>query len=209
MAWRIIVCALVGYVLGCMNGAIVISRLTQHEDVREKGSGNAGLTNFLRNYGGAVTLLVMLLDVGKVVAACLLGKLIWSDEPELAKMLAGVSAMAGHIFPVFFGFRGGKGILSGAAVAVMMDWRIFAILIAVFLIAFLLTRYVSLGSILGAASFPITFGIFFPDQPWLWGMAAVIGALAIFMHRGNIQRLLKGTERKTYLHKSKNKEDSR
>ena len=209
MAWRIIVCALVGYLFGCLNGAIVISRLTQHEDVREKGSGNAGLTNFLRNYGGMVTLLVMLLDVGKVVAACLLGKLIWSDEPELAKMLAGVCAMAGHIFPVFFGFRGGKGILSGAAVAAMMDWRVFAILISIFLIAFLLTRYVSLGSILAASCFPVAFGIFFPKEPWIWIMAAVIGALAVFMHRGNIQRLLRGTERKTYLHKSKNKEDAK
>ncbi len=208
MAWRIIVCALVGYVLGCLNGAIVISRLTQHEDVREKGSGNAGLTNFLRNYGGAVTLLVMLLDVGKVVAACLLGKLIWPNEPELAKMLAGVSAMAGHIFPVFFGFRGGKGILSGAAVAAVMDWRVFAILISIFLIAFLLTRYVSLGSILAASSFPVTFAIFFPKEPWIWVLAIVIAALAVYMHRGNIQRLLKGTERKTYLHKSKNKEDA-
>ncbi len=206
MAWRIVACVLLGYVLGCLNGAIVISRLTQHEDVREKGSGNAGLTNFLRNYGGATTFLVIALDVGKVVLSCWLASLVWPEQEETAKMLAGVCAMLGHMFPAFFGFRGGKGILSGAALAAVMDWRIFALGFGVFLIAFLLTKYVSLGSVLGAITFSIGFAVFFWGQPRIYCMGILIAALAIYMHRGNISRLLHGTERKTHLHKSKNKE---
>ena len=86
-----------------------------------------------------------------------------------------------------------------------MDWRIFAIIMAVFLILFFATRYVSLGSILAAVAFAVCFCVFFLEHPWIWGMATVMAAMAIFMHRGNIQRLLKGEERKTHFHKSKNK----
>ena len=121
-------------------------------------------------------------------------------------MLAGVCAMIGHMFPVFFGFRGGKGILSGGAVALMMDWRIFVIGIAIFFLIVVFTHYVSLGSILGATAFGVLFAVFFPEQPWIYGMGAVIAVLAIYMHRGNIGRLLRGEERKTYLLKNKNKE---
>lgn len=204
MHWYLV--AIVGYVLGCLNGAIVISRLVKHEDVREKGSGNAGLTNFLRNYGGVTTFLVIFLDVGKVVLACFLAKLLIPEQADLAKMLAGVCAMVGHMFPVFFGFRGGKGILSGAAVALMMDWRIFVIGFALFLLVVILTHYVSLGSILATAAFAVLFFVFFSEQPWIYLLGIVIAALAIYMHRGNIRRLLRGEERKTYLSKSKNKE---
>lgn len=206
MSWCLLATGLIGYLLGCMNGAIVISRLVKHEDVREKGSGNAGLTNFLRNYGGLTTFLVMFLDVGKVVLSCYFAKLLCPEQADVAKMLAGVCAMLGHMFPVFFGFRGGKGILSGATLAAVMDWRIFLILLSVFLLAFILTKYVSLGSVLGAVGFGIGFVILYWEQPAIYVMALVIAALAIYMHRGNIQRLLHGEERKTYLSKSKNKE---
>lgn len=206
MNWCLVVAGLIGYFLGCMNGAIVISRIFKHEDVREKGSGNAGLTNFLRNYGGAVTVLVILIDLGKVFLAGWLATLVCPQEKELAKMLAGVCAMAGHMFPVFFGFRGGKGILSGAAVALMMDWRIFVIGISIFVLVVALTHYVSLGSILAAIAFAVCFVVFFSGQPWIYGLGAVIALLAIYMHRGNIDRLFRGVERKTYLHKNKNKE---
>ena len=206
MDWRLLVAGLIGYFLGCLNGAIVISRSFKHEDVREKGSGNAGLTNFLRNYGGASTFLVILIDMGKVILAGWLAGLICPEQADLARMLAGTCAMAGHMFPVFFGFRGGKGILSGAAVALMMDWRIFVIGFAIFLLIVVLTHYVSLGSILAATAFAVGFVVFFPGQPWIYCLGAVIAALAIYMHRGNIGRLLHGEERKTYLHKNKNKE---
>lgn len=198
--------ALIGYFLGCLNGAIVISRIFKHEDIREKGSGNAGLTNFMRNYGGLVTLLVIVIDMGKVFLSGWLASLVCPEQKDLAMMLAGVCAMVGHMFPVFFGFRGGKGILSGGAVALMMNGWIFVIGFSLFLVVVIITHYVSLGSIFGATAFAVGFVIFFPGQPWIYGLGAVIALLAIYMHRGNIGRLIRGEERKTYLRKSKNKE---
>lgn len=206
MIWRIIACVVMGYLFGTLNGAILISKLTKREDVRKKGSGNAGLTNFLRNYGGRSTLLVVVIDFGKMVAACLLSTLIYRDDPALAKMITGTAVQVGHIFPIFFGLRGGKGILCSAALALIMDWRIFVIIMSVFVLVFLLTKFVSLGSILAAISFGILFVVFYQEQPWIWGLALFMVALAIFMHRGNIVRLIHGQERKTHLHKSKNKE---
>lgn len=205
MVWRWMACIVMGYLLGSLNGALVISRVGMHDDVRKKGSGNAGLTNFHRSYGGWSTLLVIVIDLGKMIGACLLAKLILPEYPDYAKMLAGFFVQLGHIFPLYFRFRGGKGILCSAALALMMDWRIFAIIMAVFLILFFATRYVSLGSILAAVSFAICFGVIFSGHPWIWGMAIAMAVMAIFMHRGNIQRLLKGEERKTHFHKSKNK----
>lgn len=125
--WRIVCCAAAGYLLGSCNGAIVVSHTCMHDDIRKKGSGNAGLTNFLRNFGGWATLLVVLMDMGKVVLACLLGRWLLPGNPQLGMMIAGAMTELGHIFPVFYGFRGGKGILSSAALAIMMDWRIFVI----------------------------------------------------------------------------------
>ncbi len=203
-ALRILACIVLGYLFGTMNGAILISKLTKHEDVREKGSGNAGLTNFLRSYGGWSTLLVIVIDLGKMVAACLLATLIYTENTELAKMMTGVAVQVGHIFPIFFGLRGGKGILTSSMLALMMDWRIFAIIMTVFILTFILTKYVSLGSILAAISFGAMFVVFFTGQPWIWGLGVFMAALAIFMHRGNIERLIHGTERKTYLRKNKN-----
>lgn len=206
MNWCLVAIAIIGYFLGCLNGAIVISRLFKHEDVREKGSGNAGLTNFVRNYGGVVAVLVFVMDMGKVFLAGWLATLLCPQQIELAKMLAGISAMIGHMFPVFFGFRGGKGILSGGALALMMDWRVFVIGFSVFLLIFIFTHYVSLGSIMATITFAILFVIIYWGQPWIYGPGAMIAVLAIYMHRGNIGRLFRGVERKTYLRKSMNKE---
>lgn len=205
MVWRWIACILMGYLLGSLNGALVVSRVGMHEDVREKGSGNAGLTNFLRSYGGWITLLVVVIDLGKMVGACLLAKLILPEQPDLAKMLAGFFVQIGHIFPVFFRFRGGKGILCSAALAAMMDWRIFVIILAVFLILFFATRFVSLGSVMASVAYGICFVVFFAGEPQIWILGVAMGVIALVMHRGNISRLLKGEERKTYFHKSKNK----
>lgn len=204
MALRILACVLLGYLLGSFNGAIVISKLKMHEDVREKGSGNAGLTNFQRSYGGASTLLVILIDVGKVVISCLLAMLLMPEHAALGKMIAGVSAQLGHILPCYFGFHGGKGILCSAGLALMMDWRIFAICFPVFLLLVILTRYVSLGSVVATVLYAVTFTIFFWDQPWIYAMAIAMAAVAIFQHRSNIVRLIQGRENKIHLHKSKN-----
>lgn len=204
MLWKYAICVIVAYFLGSFNGAVVTSRLFFHEDVRTKGSGNAGLTNFHRNYGGWVTLLVIAIDMGKMVGAALLARFLLPGDPDLASMIAGFAVLIGHLFPAIFGFRGGKGILSAASLSLVLDWRIFVITLSVFIVVFALSHYVSLGSILGCIVYGICYAIFFPMQPAVWIIAMTMAFLAIFMHRSNIQRLFRGEERKTYLIKSKN-----
>lgn len=204
LVWRILACVAIGFLIGGVNGAILISRIKMHEDVREKGSGNAGLTNFLRSYGGWATLLVVVIDFGKAILACWIATLILPDKRELAVMIAGAAVQIGHIYPVFFRFHGGKGVLCSAAVALMLDWRIFLIAISVFILIFILTRFVSLGSILGLITFAALTVIFYTEQPFVWGLAILMALIVIVVHRENISRLLHGKERKTYFHKYKN-----
>ena len=197
-----LICFLCAYLLGNLSGSVCISAL-MHDDVRSHGSGNAGLTNFIRNYGTGRALLVILIDAGKAVIACLTGGLLLAPFGLWLEgvMLAGFSVLLGHTFPALLGFRGGKGILSGLFVALVADWRIALILIAVFALVYFATRYVSLGSVLGAAAFCICFAVFHHDNLFVTVSAILAGGLVIFMHRGNIQRLLKGNERKTDLFK--------
>lgn len=208
MIVRIIACALLGWLLGGLNGAILISRVKLHEDVRSRGSGNAGMTNFLRSYGGWTTLLVVLIDAGKTILACLLATLLLPQDRALAKAVAGFAVQIGHIFPVFFGFRGGKGILCAGIAALMLDWRMFLIGFALFLIVFFATRYVSLASIAAMTAMAILVVVFFWGAPQVWSVAMAMPILAIVMHHGNIARLVNGTERKTHFHKEKNREDT-
>ena len=209
MTLRIIACVVLGWFFGGWNGAILISRAKMHEDVRSKGSGNAGLTNFLRSYGGAATLLVLLIDVGKTVAACLIATLILPQDKTFAKVLAGLAVQIGHIFPVFFGFHGGKGIACAGIVALVTDWRIFVIAFPLFLIVFFATRYVSLASIVGMLAMGVLFVVFHAGEPQVWSLGVAMAALAIFMHRSNIVRLVQGKERKTHFHKAKNEEEAK
>ena len=199
---NIFICVLCAYLLGNLNGSVSIS-LLMHDDVRSHGSGNAGLTNFIRNYGASRALLVVLIDAGKAVVACLTGGLLLAPFGHWQEgvMLAGLSVLLGHNFPALLGFRGGKGILSGLFVALMADWRIALILLAVFAVAYFTTRYVSLGSVLGAAAFSVCFALFHRDNLFVMISGILAGALVIFMHRSNIVRLLNGTERKTDLFK--------
>ena len=209
MALRIIACIVLGWFFGGWNGAILVSRAKMHEDVRAKGSGNAGLTNFLRSYGGAATLLVLLIDVGKTVAACLIATLILPQDKTFAKVLAGFAVQVGHIFPVFFGFHGGKGIACAGVVALITDWRIVVIAFPLFLIVFFATRYVSLASITGMLAMGVLFVVFHAGEPQVWSLGVAMAALAIFMHRSNIVRLVKGTERRTHFHRAKNEEEAK
>ena len=198
MALRIIITALVCYFLGNHNGAICVS-LMLGDDVRSHGSGNAGLTNFIRNFGANRAFLVIAIDVFKAVLACLLGGLMFPEYAIAGRTLGGVAVMLGHDFPALQGFRGGKGILSGWFIAFMIDWRIGALIGIVFFTAYLLTRYVSLGSVLAAITFAVGFIIFYHHDTLVMAGGVFMGALTVFMHRGNIQRLLKGEERKTNL----------
>ena len=193
----VVVIVLTGYLLGNLNGSVMISMM-QKDDVRNHGSGNGGLTNFVRNFGYGKALGVIAVDLGKAVLACLVGRLILESAGYGVEgaMLGGVAVSLGHDFPVLFGFRGGKGILSGLGIAAAVDYRCALLIIAVFVLTVALTRYVSLGSILAAASLGIFFGVMYPDHPWVMAGGIFMAVLAIFMHRGNIQRLVKGTERK-------------
>ncbi len=198
MVWAILVTVVAGYLLGNLNGAILTARIFAHEDVRKKGSGNAGLTNFVRNFGASKAFIVIFLDAGKTVAACLLGGALlkpFGYEMD-GKVLGALAVSLGHDFPVFFGFKGGKGIVCGATVAAVLNIWVFLILLFIFVISVLLTKYVSLGSVLVSTGFCIGFVICFWGQPLLQIGTVIMGILAIFMHRENIKRLLSGTERK-------------
>lgn len=201
MWYAIVITVLAAYFLGNVNGAVVISRMVAGDDVRSHGSGNAGLTNFIRNYGVSNALLVILIDAGKAALACLLGGLLlkpYGYDLEGAA-LAGVFVMLGHDFPALLKFKGGKGILSGLFIALVVDWRIAVLILVVFAVTYLLTWYVSLGSVLASAAFGIGFVIFHHDNLAVMICGIFMGLLAIFMHRGNIVRLCKGEERKTNL----------
>lgn len=208
MVFPILVAALAAYLLGNLNGSVCISSLVADDDVRKHGSGNAGLTNFFRSYGGWSTLLVILVDVAKTILACYMAGLVLLPYGHYKEglMLGAVCVSLGHDFPALLGFRGGKGILCGLTVAMVLDWRIGIALIVVFAVAFGITRYVSLGSVLGAVTFIAGFVILYIKESWVMVGGIFLGALAIFMHRENIIRLCKGTESKVYLiHRDLNK----
>ena len=199
---RYILALVIGYLLGNLNGAVCVSRL-MGDDVRSHGSGNAGLTNFIRSYGAGRSALVIVMDAGKAVLACVLGGLLFMSREgfQTGAALGGVAVIIGHAFPVFLKFRGGKGILSGLFVAIVVDWRIALLILAVFAIAYFITWYVSLGSVLAAITFSIGFAVLHTDNRVVLICGVFTGLLATFMHRQNIVRLVKGQERKTNLFK--------
>ncbi len=200
MWFSILIGMLTSYLLGNLNGAVCMSAL-MHDDVRSHGSGNAGLTNFIRNYGVGQAVYVILIDAGKAALACLATGLLLKPYGCYAEgtALGGLAVMLGHNFPALLGFKGGKGILSGFFIALVVDWRIGLIILAVFLAAYLLTQYVSLGSVLAAVAFCVCFTLFYHDNLTVLLCGVAMGAMAVFMHRGNIVRLVKGQERKTNL----------
>lgn len=194
---------LVSYLLGCFNGSVMTSHFIIRDDVRQHDSGNAGLTNFYRTYGARYALCVIICDMGKTVLACLIGGYLmhWVvGDWTLGLLIAGIGCELGHMFPVFFGLRGGKGILSGGVLVLLLDWRVALIAWGLFVSLWLLTRYVSLGSVAATASMPVSV-FFLLGHNWLYTvLSAAIAALVIWCHRGNIQRLLSGTEKKFHWH---------
>lgn len=213
MGLPLLLVAAAAYLLGCSNGAVIVSKYILRDDVRTHGSGNAGLTNFYRTFGGPLTLVVILCDVLKAVAAVWAGILkarywdggFWSQEAIVlvfAKYWAGLFCLLGHMFPCMFQFKGGKGILSGGTVAIMIDWRIAVVVWGGFLILTALTRYVSLGSLWAGASFPFISWYCYPQTPIIV-LAFCLGGLIVWKHRANIQRLLAGNENKLSFHRKK------
>ena len=215
----ILLVAVIAYFCGCFNGAVIVSKYILRDDVRNHGSGNAGLTNFYRTFGGPLTFVVILTDVLKAVVAVLLGSWLlgtyfgrngYADSAQISSMWAlfgkywaGLFCLLGHMFPCMFGFRGGKGILSGGTVAFLLDWRLALLAWGGFLLLTLLTRYVSLGSIYAAASFPVGTWLFVSHDRMIMLLALIITALILWKHRANFMRLIHGKESKLTFHKKK------
>ena len=193
----LIITAICAYFLGGLNGAIIISKYIYRKDIRKYGSGNAGLTNFHRTFGSAAALLVILIDILKTIIGVLIGGALIGvvGHKVIGQLFAGFCLMLGHIYPAFYGFKGGKGVLSAGTMILLIDWRVGLFCWAIFIVIVVFTRYVSLGSMLSsmsACAFMWMFG-----YPALEGTLALLcGLLVVVKHSSNIVRLLSGTENK-------------
>lgn len=198
-----VITAVIAYLLGSLNSGIIISKVKYGQDIRNFGSGNAGLTNMHRVYGKDGALLTLAGDIGKQIVSVVIGSLLLGID---GAYIAGAFCMIGHIFPVYYRFKGGKGVLTAATMILLIDPVIFAVLFIIFAVVLFFTRYVSLSSIIAAITYPAAvtvaygMGALFPLM-----FALFIGAMVIFMHRTNIYRLFNGTESKFSFHKKKDK----
>lgn len=214
----ILISAVLSYLLGSFNSSILVVRLLKHQDIREFGSHNAGLTNTLRCFGKGCAALTLVGDLAKGIVAVLLSKgicellgtgLTAQNDVHFIGYIAGIFAILGHVFPIYYHFKGGKGVLVGVSVFLGIDWKVFLCLIVIFAVVLAISKYVSLGSIIAAACCPVVTFLFQfwqrGDLPmwYLWlntGLAALMGAWVIYMHRTNIQRLKAGNENKFSFH---------
>lgn len=200
MIYLSILTAVIAYLLGSMNTSILVSKF-MGKDVRKEGSGNAGATNTLRVFGKGAAAVVILGDGLKGVVAILIARLLVNVLPGIGNAnipvyTAALCVILGHNFPIYFGFKGGKGIMTSAAVILMLDWKIGLAVVVFALLVMAITKFVSLGSCLACLAFPTAIAIFRNDDVYLVILAILMGALALFMHRANIVRLVKGTESK-------------
>ena len=219
----VLLCMVIPYLLGSFNFGLIISQKKYNDDIRTHGSGNAGTTNMLRTYGKGAAVLTLLGDMMKALVAVGLGYLIlnlnykgidpvteetvWIRDSAGAA-IAGLFVMLGHMFPIFYKFKGGKGVATSAMVILMMSPPTFLILLAIFVIIVLGTRYVSLGSVMCLALYPLVLSAFSRGQNGTACLVAVLmAALVIYMHRANIKRLWQGKESKISLGKGKKKVD--
>ena len=205
---KLVIVAIISYLLGSCNFGVIISKSLKKEDIRESGSGNAGTTNMMRTYGKTLGILTIIGDIAKVFVAIWLAfkimsveetKMIFdriSDNPQyVLKSFAGLFAVAGHIFPCFFKFKGGKGVATSGGMVIMIDWRIALILFSIFVLTILITRYVSLGSIIMAVLYPVFMGLFHKDAG-LVIISLVFTVIVVTAHRENIKKLINHTENK-------------
>lgn len=210
--------ALAAYLLGSVSGAIIISKSIGGEDIRSKGSKNAGTTNMLRVYGKKYAVITLLIDVLKGVAAVLIGMLVdyamlrytavsYGSTAVFMKYIAAVFVVLGHDFPLYFGFRGGKGVATSIGAAMMLDWRVGLIVMLAALLIMAVSRYVSLGSIIGAIVYPFAVLAFMLgkgefDMKYLV-CSIILALLIVVKHKANIVRLKNGTENKLFSKKVK------
>lgn len=198
-----IIVSVIAYLLGSISFSIIISKKMAGFDVRDKGSKNAGSTNVLRTVGKKAAIITLICDCLKGVIAILIAYIagkIWTDlDSALLVQLAGIFVVLGHTFPVFFKFKGGKGVATSLGVLLMVNWQIGLICLVFALILMALTRFVSLGSVAAAILFPvltvfITNNYLVPGNYIIFGI--ILAILVIFNHRENVKRLLTGTENK-------------
>lgn len=217
---KYILIAVIAYLLGSLNFSIILSEVVKKKDIRKSGSGNAGATNMMRTYGIKAAVGTMLGDIFKVaigilVAFAILGvpmKYIFTNPADAAeiqrvmlyKEFAGLFCVLGHIFPLYFKFKGGKGVAACTGMVIIVDWRIALILFVIFIGVILISKWISLGSIVIALLYPVLIFAFYKNFI-LAAVALLFTAIVIVAHRENIKRLAKGTENKISI---KNKKSS-
>ena len=195
--------AIIAYLIGSINFSVILSKKMAGFDVRDKGSGNAGTTNMLRSVGKKAAAITLVCDILKGVVAILLAMLMNKISPNsngaLLVQIAGVAVILGHTFPIFFKFKGGKGVATSLGVLIMSNWQIGLICLVFALILIILTQMVSVGSIAAAILYPVL-TIFIPQNYIIPGnyiiYSIVLAVIIVFNHRENVKRLLKGTENK-------------
>jgi len=198
---KVIIIAIVSYLLGGLNFSIIVSKKVHSADVRKSGSGNAGLTNFYRTMGKHGAIWVILGDMLKCLPPVIIG---FTMLGKLGMLWAGLCTMLGHAFPVYFGFKGGKGVLVAEALAFYYDWRIGLACMVMFAVVLIISRYVSLGSIVGSSLLP--FLVYMFDKNSILAIAALLVPLSIYiMHSANVERILMGQEHKISFSRKKNK----
>ena len=217
MVWQLIVIAIVAYLVGSINLSIVLSKLMGKGDIREHGSGNAGTTNTLRTLGKLPAVVVLIFDVLKAVIAIFLGKWLISigqvvnsaiPYKDLAIAISSIAVILGHNFPIYYGFKGGKGIATSLGVLLTVEWQLGLVCLIFALILMILTRMVSLGSITAAILYPVLVlvqGTAFTNK-WIYiAFSLIIALMAIIRHRSNIKRIYNGTENKLWKTKAEKK----
>jgi len=199
----IILSALIGYALGSISFSVIFSKKIAGFDLREKGSGNAGSTNALRTAGKKVAILTLICDILKGVVAILLAILIGNifkyENTDVLVQVAAVASIIGHTFPIFFGFKGGKGVATSLGVLLLVNWEIGLICLIFALILMAITKIVSVGSIAAAILFPIL--VLFIEEGFIvegnyFVFSIILALIVIFNHRSNIKKLANGTENK-------------
>lgn len=209
------------YLLGSVNSAIIISKTLYHDDIRKHGSGNPGMTNMLRTYGLGAAGLTLLGDMLKVAISIFIAGVLFGfhytggiSNHDGYCYVAGLFAVIGHIFPAYYKFKGGKGVLATATMALILSPVPFAILITLFILIVLISKYVSLGSVCAAVLYPVVVNAYFRfvlsgKTPGLVSLCTIIIALlVVWCHRGNLQRISDRTERKISIGGKKKKDDS-
>ena len=201
---KLCIAVIAAYLLGSVSVAVILTRKQFRQDVREYGSGNAGATNVARVFGMKAGVLTFLGDLLKTALAVTLGGLLLG---ETGKCAAAAACLLGHCYPVFFGFKGGKGVTVGAAVALMIDVRLFLFLVAVFFLAFLIRKTVSVSSVCCALSYPVGMLLFGHRSLAPVLLSVFVMCIVVFLHRSNIKRIISGTEPRFKAKKEKAQED--